>query len=75
VIAVSREESFDTHYSNWVNNADAQAELEIGVSQPDPFIFACVGLFVTLAAAAVALVGIRGNLRREPLTMLCTRKE
>ena len=75
IIAVSQEHSFDTRYSNWFNNADAQAELELSISEPDPATFAGVSLSVILAAAVVALVGIRGNLRSEPLAMLSARKE
>jgi len=70
IIAVSQDHAFDTNYSNWVNNADAQAELETGISKPNLTTFACVGMVVTLTAAAVALLGIRSNLRSEPLAML-----
>ena len=75
IIAISQEAYFDTNYSNWVNNADEQAKLDIGISKPDLTTFAGVGVIVALAAAAVALLGIRSNLRSEPLTMLSTRKE
>jgi len=75
IIMLSQEQSFNTYYSNWVNNTDEKAEMEIGISAPDLNAFAYVGLIVILAAAIVAFLGIWGNLHSEPLIMLSTRKE
>ena len=69
VMEAEREQTFDTSFSNWVNNADAKGESEAVLQEPDPAIFAGAGLIAVLAAAAMAAVGISGVMRREPLAM------
>jgi hypothetical protein len=66
---------YDTTFSSWVNSADVQLTLNTTMSAPDMFIFVLVALGTMLAAVVLALVGIWGNLRSEPLTLLSTRRE
>ena len=75
VMDAGKGQTFDTMFSNWVNNADTQTKIEIGIEKPNPTGFAAMGLIVIAVAVLLALIGIRGNLRHEPLRMLSTRNE
>ncbi|MDR0951840.1 MAG: ABC transporter permease [Oscillospiraceae bacterium] len=75
VIDAGQDQLFDTTFSSWVNNADVQLVLDTDMSNPDPLIFVLVALSTMLIAVLLALAGIRGNLRSEPLTLLSSRSQ
>lgn len=73
--SAANEAAFDLLYSNWVNNSDKVAEVQINIQPIGSSIFIAIAVVIFIISVLFASVGILRNLKHEPLALLSKRED
>jgi hypothetical protein len=68
------QEAFDLLYSNWINSANEVTQVQINSYPTDSSMLIAVTCIALIVSVLIISIGVWINLRREPLTLLCTRE-